>query len=89
MHFVQSPVTSFFFGQNIFPSTLFSETINKCSYVNVRDSRLLRRLFDISFCALILIDVIVSWMLCSSSSNVWRLFEYTLSCSQKRSKGCQ
>jgi hypothetical protein len=36
-NFLHSPVTSSLFGQNIFPSTLFSNTLSLCSSLNVRD----------------------------------------------------
>jgi hypothetical protein len=35
--FLQPPVTSFLLGPNIFPSILFSNTLNLCSSRNVRD----------------------------------------------------
>jgi hypothetical protein len=44
--------------------------------------------FSFSFSSRTSIDVIVSQMLCLNLSSVWRLFEYTLSCSQKKSEVC-
>jgi hypothetical protein len=35
--FLQPPITSYFFGPNIFLSTLFSNTLSLCSSLNVRD----------------------------------------------------
>jgi polysaccharide pyruvyl transferase WcaK-like protein len=37
MKLLQSPITSFLFGQNVLLGTLFSNTHSLCSSLNVRD----------------------------------------------------
>jgi hypothetical protein len=64
---------------NCFEELNYHNTCSKCLPSACKQtSGHSKRFFDTSLSSLILLDVILSQMLCLSLSAVWRLFEYTL-----------